>query len=299
MLTKIHEDLYLSRIVAGVMNWGVWGGNLSVDAVENLIHECIGLGITSFDHADIYGNYTTEKLFGDAFKQSGVDRSKVQLITKCGIKMPCDNRPDYEIKGYSSSGSHIFESVHNSLENLQTDYIDLLLLHRPSPLLDPYVVADAFLRLKNQGKVKNFGVSNFGPVKFNMLYKSVPVITNQIEASLLHLDPFLDGTLDNAISRGIKPMAWSPLGGGALFKKSKEYDFVMQRSRLSEVAEKYGWTLEEMAYKFLLHHPAHILPVTGSSKIERIKIAVDSLNQKITDDQWFEIWTASTGKEVP
>jgi predicted oxidoreductase len=299
MLTKLNDDLTLSRIIAGVMNWGVWGSDLSPQEVNLLIRQCLDLGISTFDHADIYGNYTTEKLFGDAMALGGIDRSQIQIVTKCGIKMPCENRPEINIKSYSNSGAHIFESVKNSLENLQTDYIDLLLIHRPSPLLDPHVVADAFLRLKNQGKVKHFGVSNFGPVKFNMLYKSVPVVTNQIEASMLNLDPFLDGTLDNAMSRGIKPMAWSPLGGGKLFQKSKEYEFVTQRSRLKTVADKYGWTLDEMAYKFLLHHPSHILPVTGTSKIDRIKVAVNALQDKISDEQWFEIWSASTGTEVP
>ena len=298
MRIKLNDDLSLSRIVAGVMNWGIWGADLDPEKVNKLIKQCVDLGVTTFDHADIYGNYTTEKLFGDALRLGGIDRSKIQIITKCGIKMPCDNRPDIKIKSYSNTGSHIFESVRNSLENLQTEYIDLLLIHRPSPLLDPHVVADAFLRLKNQGKVRSFGVSNFEPVKFNMLYKSVPVITNQIEASMLHLDPFIDGTLDNAMSRGIKPMAWAPLGGGELFKKSKDYDFVTRRARLKDVADKYGWALDEMGYKFLLHHPAQILPVTGSSKIDRIKVAVEAENDRITDEQWFEIWSASTGEEV-
>ena len=298
MLTKIHEDLYLSRIVAGVMRWGISRANLTPDEVAILIQKCVDIGVTSFDLADIYGNYTTEKLFGDALAKSGIERREIQLVTKCGIKMPSENRPNYSINSYSNSGAHIFESVANSLENLQTEYIDLLLLHRPSPLLDPFVVADAFLRLKNQGKVKYFGVSNFDPFKFNLLYKSVPVVTNQIKASMLHLDPFVDGTLDNVMSRGVKPMAWSPLGGGILYEESKDYDFVMRRSRLLAVAEKYGWTLDQMGYKFLLHHPSHIIPVTGSSKIERIKVAVDCLTEKITDEQWFEIWIASTGNDI-
>lgn len=298
MRIRLNEDLTLSRIIAGVMNWGIWGSDLSPAKVNELIKECISLGVTTFDHADIYGNYTTEKLFGDAMALGGINREDIEIITKCGIKMPCDNRPEIKVKSYSNSGAHIFESVHNSLENLQTDYIDVLLIHRPSPLLDPKIVADAILRLKNQGKVKHFGVSNFEPVKFNMLHKSVPIVTNQVEASMLHLNPFIDGTFDNAISRGIKPMAWAPLGGGQLFEKSKDYDFVTKRSRLKEVADKYGWALDEMAYKFLLHHPSHILPVTGSSKIQRIKVAVDAMNEKITDEQWFEIWSASVGEEV-
>lgn len=298
MKVILNEDLTLSRIVAGVMNWGIWGADLAPQKVNQLIKDCIDLGITTFDHADIYGNYTTEKLFGEAMDIGGIDRDAIQIITKCGIKMKCDNRSEYAIKSYSNSGAHIFESVHNSLENLKTDYIDLLLIHRPSPLLDPNVVADAFLRLKNQGKVKNFGVSNFAPSKFNLLHKSVPIATNQIEASLLHLDPFTDGTLDNAMSRRIKPMAWAPLGGGVLFKKSKEYDFVTKRARLKSVADKYGWTLDEMAYKFLLHHPSQIIPVTGSSKIDRIKVAVDATKERISDEQWFEIWAASTGEDV-
>ena len=299
MLVKLSDELSLSRIVAGVMNWGVWGANHPANSVQKLINQCVEIGVTSFDHADIYGDYTTEKLFGDALKDSLIDRSKIQIVTKCGIKLPCENRSNYSIKSYSSSTSHIFESVNNSLRNLQIEYIDLLLIHRPSPIMDPRIVADAFLKLKNQGKVRQFGVSNFTPGKFNMLNKFIPLVTNQIEASILHLNPFENGSLDNAISKGIMPMAWAPLGGGALFRKSKEYDFVMRRSRLFEVAKKYQWSLDEMAYRFLIHHPSTILPVIGSSKIERIKVAVDCLKSKMNDEQWFEIWSASTGKEVP
>jgi len=163
MKVKMVEGLSLSRIVAGVMNWGDWGGKLSPQEVNALISQCIDLGVTSFDHADIYGGYTTEKLFGDALKLGGIDRSQMEIVTKCGIKMPCDERPNFKTKSYSNSRAHIFESVDNSLRNLGTDYIDLLLIHRPSQIMDPAIVADAFLKLKNQGKVRHFGVSNFLP----------------------------------------------------------------------------------------------------------------------------------------
>lgn len=289
----------LSKVIAGVMKWGAWGANLSEDEMAELIKSCVDNNITSFDHADIYGGYTTEKAFGDAFKKSGIKRDQIQLITKCGICYPSDARPEFTIKSYNTTKDYILNCVDKSLENLGTNYIDLLLIHRPSPLMDLHDISETFAALKASGKVGYFGVSNFTTNQFQMLHSHFPIVTNQIEASMLQLDPFNSGILDQCQKFHIKPMAWSPLGGGVLFNDSDNFELVNRRDRLNTVAKKYGWELDDMAYYFLNHHPSRILPVTGTSKIERIIKAKTAFETKITNEQWFEIWTASSGVRVP
>lgn len=289
----------LSKVIAGVMKWGAWGAQLETQDMARLIEQCVEHEITSFDHADIYGGYTTESDFGAALETSSVKRDKIQLITKCGICYPCDARPEFGIKSYNLTKSYILDCVDKSLNNLRTNYIDILLIHRPSPLMNLQEIAEAFGALKASGKVWYFGVSNFSPTQVDHLQNHVPLVTNQVEASVLHLDPFLDGTFDQCQKLHFKPMIWSPLGGGKLFADSADHSFVEQRARLKAVADKYGWTMDQMAYLFLLHHPVGTFPVTGSSKLERILLAKEAYNAEITNEQWFEIWTASTGQKVP
>lgn len=288
-----------SRIIAGVMKWGIWGASLKTNEMAKLIEDCIDLGVTSFDHADIYGDHTTEKEWGNAFVQSNVDREKIQLITKCGIMMPSPQRPNINAKHYDTSKGHIINSVETSLRNLHTDYIDLLILHRPSPLMNPNEIMKAMDILKSSGKVRQFGVSNFSVDQVKLINSSVDVACNQVEISPFELSSFLDGTLDHCMLEGMIPMAWSPMGGGKLFSTTSTPKLLNQRERLANVAKKYDWELDEMVYLFLLHHPSDIRPVVGSSKIERIKTAVDSVHTIISDAQWFEIWTAATGVDVP
>jgi len=288
-----------SRIIAGAMNWGVWGADLSTSEIAKLIEGCIDIGVTSFDHADIYGEHTTEKAWGDAWKNLNIDRENIQLISKCGIMRPSPQRPSIEKPHYDYSYQHIITSVETSLKNLNTDYLDMLLIHRPSPLMNPETIAKAIDHLKSSGKIRQFGVSNFTQNQVKLIQSQIPVEANQIEISPFYMDPFHDGTLDQCMTDNIIPMAWSPLGGGSMFKKISSPTLLAQRERLKAVADKYNWSLDEMTYYFILHHPAQIKVVTGSSKIERIKKAVDCYNGSITDAQWFEIWTAAKGEIVP
>jgi len=297
---KYHEESQAySRLIAGVMRWGVWGSQFDTSAYAKMISQCVELGVTSFDHADIYGGYTTEAEFGAAFDLSSLKREQIQIITKCGICYPCEARPDFKIKSYNLTKEYIIECVDKSLDKLRTKYIDVLLIHRPSPLMNLHEIAEAFGALKAAGKVWYFGVSNFTPTQLDNLQSHVPLVTNQVEASVLQLDRFLDGTFDQCQKYHFKPMIWSPLGGGKLFSDSADHDFVQRRGRLKDVADKYGWTLDQMAYLFLLHHPVRMFPVTGTSKLERILLAKETFETKISNEQWFEIWTASTGKKVP
>jgi len=292
------EKISFSRIIAGVMNWGSWGADLGTSQMSKLINQCVSHGVTTFDHADIYGGYSTEATFGTALQESQISRDTIQLITKCGICMPCDNRPDYKIKSYDTSKKHIITSVENSLRNLKTDYIDLLLIHRPSPLMVAKEIADAFSELKQSGKVKSFGVSNFNVIQTSLIHDTYPIVANQVEASLLHLDPFFDDSFDYCQKSNILPMIWSPLAGGKLFINQSDQKIEAQKARIQIVCDKYNWSIDEASYLFLLHHPYKLYPVTGSSKIERIVTAVNVLDKKISSSQWFELLEAARGQKV-
>ena len=200
-----------SRIISGTMTWGAWGSKFSIKQMQVLIEEAVGLGIYTFDHADIYGDYSTEQEFGKAFKESTIPRENVQFITKCGIQMPCEARP-LNVKYYDLSGAHIRMSVENSLKKLNTDYIDVLLLHRPSPLMDPSIIASEIQKLQKEGKVKQLGVSNFTSSQMQLIQKEVLLSWNQIECSLTHEISMFDGTLDFMKFKDIGAMAWNPLG---------------------------------------------------------------------------------------
>ncbi len=283
--------------IAGCMRWGKWGANFSTYDYETIINQCVENGITAFDLADIYGDYTTESDFGEAIKHKHTLRSTIKLITKCGIQMVCDNRSHHQIKSYNTTKEHIIKSVEQSLKNFHTDYIDVFLIHRPSPLLNPIEVAEAINQLKQQGKILQFGVSNFLPQQVDALKNCIEINYNQIELSIIHLKPFLDGTLDNCLQNCIRPMAWSPLGGG-LLSEDEHPRFRIIYSATSELAEKYNTGINQILIAFLLKHPTHILPVVGTTKIERLLQVKAATNIKLTDEDWFKLYTASTGEEV-
>lgn len=300
----LHETgPVVSRLILGVWRLASW--QQSPQETLSLIQQCHEWGITTIDHADIYGNYTCEALFGTALKGKSSLRSHLQLITKCGIKLVSSNRPQHSIKHYDTSYKHILASVDTSLQNLQTDYLDLLLIHRPDPLMDADDTAAAFTHLKQAGKVLHFGVSNFSPSQFDLLASRLtfPLVTNQIEISALHLNAFADGTLDHSQRLRIAPLAWSPLGGGRLFQDDSAQT-ARVRHVLGTIAKQLSdasttVTIDQVAIAWLLAHPANIVPILGSGKRDRIRTAADAIPLKLTREQWFAIWTASTGSDVP
>jgi len=293
-----NYNMNYSSVIAGTMKWGLWGSKFDYNAYEQMIKDCIALGVTSFDHADIYGNYTTEEEFGQVLKQNPSLRQQMQLITKCGIQMVSPNRPQHKIKSYDTSFEHIIESVETSLENFSTDYIDCLLIHRPDQLFNADEVAKAFAQLKQQGKVLHFGVSNFRKWQVDLLMSRFPVEVNQIECSLLQLNPFVDGTLDQCQQHHITPMAWSPLGGGNLFVETDDEQNKRIIAVANFLAEKYNSVPDVILLSWLLTHPSGILPVAGTSRIERIKTAVAATQIKLEREEWYMLWRAGTGKEV-
>ncbi|MEM1328018.1 MAG: aldo/keto reductase [Bacteroidota bacterium] len=293
------ESIEISRIIAGVMSWGSWGAQLDPKSVLTLIENCLEMGITTFDHADIYGDYTTEALFGRATQGSSALRQRMQLISKCGIKMLTDNRPSHRIKSYDTSKEHITFSVENSLRQLKTDYLDMLLIHRPSPLMQPEEIAETFTQLLQSGKVRSVGVSNFTPSQYDLLNSYIPLSGNQIEASLLHRKPFLDGTLDQLLKHQHLTMAYSSMAAGAFFAHPPSEAVQRIRFVAGRLERKHNTTFEQILTAWILRHPAQICPVMGSTKVERLQRAVDAQQIDLSREEWFMLWEAAVGEEVP
>lgn len=288
-------DINLSPIIAGTMNWGTWQANLTTAQMAELINSCVEFGITTFDHADIYGGYTTEADFGKAFVKSGKKRNSIQLISKCGIQHTLGNRNN-KVKHYDYSKEYIISSAEGSLKNLHTDYLDLLLLHRPSPLMHPDEIAEAIEKLKKDGKIRAFGVSNFTNSQTELIRSRTEVFCNQIEFSATQYSAMLDGTLDYMLTNGIKPMAWSPLG--TVFKQNTEQTQRLKKLMLDLVA-KYHVTSDIILFAWILQHPAGITPVAGSTNTYRLKNLMSAVNLKLDLEDWFAIWTESMGNKVP
>lgn len=283
----------LSRIAYGAMRL-----QEAKHPLETIIDRCLELGITTMDHADIYGGYSCENIFGEVLKVKPHLREQMQIVSKCGICLIGPSRPAHQIKHYNYSKEHIVTSVQNSLKNLRTDHIDLLLFHRPSPMLNPDEVAEAALTLKKSGAVKAFGVSNFNVHQTRMLASRMEIVSNQVEINPLYLQPFVDGTLDQCMELNLTPMAWSPLAGGRLFG-STDIRAVSVVKLLQELAGRYDCTVEQVVYAWLLQHPSQMTIVTGTQQPSRLELAARAEKIQLSLQDWFQVWSASTGQEVP
>jgi predicted oxidoreductase len=290
-LEAMYSTPWMSDIVVGTMRWGIWDAKFTTAQYEAMIEKAMSLGMSTFDHADIYGDHTTEAEFGAALKLHPEWRSQMELVTKCGIIRVCDQKPGHYIKAYDFTKSHILQSAEDSLRNLQTDYLDVMLLHRPDLLMDPDEVAEAFEMLYTSGKVRSFGVSNFTPSQVKLLQSTVPVGVHQLEVSVKDVSAFDDGRLDQCTLDGIVPMAWSPLGGGKLPEAVV--------SALSALAVEFEVTPQAMALAWLLQHPSGILPVVGTTKAENLEAAQAALKIKLDRQQWYTIYQAATGTTLP
>lgn len=282
--------------IVGCMRWGTWGANFKTEQYREVIEQCIEIGLDEFDHADIYGDYTTEAEFGAVLKNNASLRNKMKIITKCGIKMVSSNRPLHHIKSYDTSKAHIKASVEASLKNLQTDYIDTLLIHRPDVLMDPHEIAEAIESLKIEGKIRNFGVSNFTTNQLDLLNNYVNVEKHQVEISTTNLSAYNNGILEQAQLKGIAIQSWSPLGNGLFDIKTTAH------KRILETAEKISFThnttISSILIAFLYVHPVKIIPVLGTTKIERLKEAKKAMDINLSRTEFYQIWSASTGVEV-
>lgn len=298
MVQMGQSDLQFSRLV-----YGVWrladAADVSLAHVREKIDLCLDQGITTFDHADIYGDYECEALFGQVLAKDPSLRSSMQLISKCDIALMSEKFPDRRVKFYDTSAEYIRASVEKSLKNLHTDYLDLLLIHRPDPFMNAVETGAALDALIDSGKVRAVGVSNFDVWDWRLLQANMrhPLVANQVEMSVLQRESFINGTLSAMQLDQMSAMAWSPLGGGALFADTPE------SRRLAPVFERLskeqGASADQVALAWLLAHPANILPVVGTNNPSRIKTLSNILDINIDRETWFEIWTAAAGQEVP
>lgn len=298
-VTIASQGPEFSELVQGYWRLGEWG----MTAQERLtfLKQHLELGITTVDHADIYGNYECEQLFGEALALEPSLREQLQIVTKCDIKLCSAKFPERKINHYDTSAAHIYQSVNNSLERLHVNEIDVLLIHRPDVLMDADEVAEAFTELHKVGKVKHFGVSNFSPAQFELLQSRLgkPLVTNQVEINPLNFDVAHDGTLDQMQMLRTRPMAWSCLGGGAIFNGDSEQ---AQRVRavLEELREELGAeSIDQVIYAWVRALPSKPLSIIGSGKIERVQAAVDALDLTLSREQWYRVWVASKGHGVP
>jgi predicted oxidoreductase len=287
----------LSPLVVGCWRLADWGWSPAQTLAW--IGHCADLGLTSFDHADIYGDYTVEDRFGEALALQPALRERLQLVTKCGIRLVSAARPTHRIKSYDTSRAHLVESVEHSLRQLRTDRIDLLLIHRPDPLLDAAEVAGAFEDLRQAGKVLHFGASNCSPAQFELLDTFTALATNQIELHPLRREPLHDGTLDQAQRLRRRPMIWSPLAGGRLLGGDASPAAQRVRSVLARIAARLGVTPATVAYAWLLRLPSRPLPVTGSRRIDGLRESIAALDLCLEAEDWAEIWQAGSGHELP
>lgn len=283
-----------SKIIQGCMTWGAWGKQLSKKEMGTLIHHSIENGITTFDHADIYGDYTTEAEFGSALAESGVDRSQIQLISKCGIQYVGKTRNN-AIKHYQYNADYIVWSAEKSVADLNCSYLDLFLLHRPSPLMHPDEIAKAFDNLKTRGLVKSFGVSNFSPSETALIAAKNNIEANQIEFSLTAFNAMHNGSLNDMRLSNITPMCWSPLGK-VFREKTEQTDRI--HVVLDELTKKYDATKDQLLLAWVLKHPAKIHPVIGTTSAQRITFASEVPELPLTEIDWFRLLVASQGHKV-
>mgnify|MGYP002619892195 CR=1 FL=1 len=290
----------VSQIAYGVWRLADDPEGTDTARVRAKIDACLEAGITSFDHADIYGGYTCEGLFGRALAEAPGLRDSMEIVTKCGIRNPCAALPDVEAKQYDTSAAMIEQCVERSLQELQTDRIDLLLIHRPDWLTSAEETAIGLRRVMASGKVLRVGVSNYNTHQYSLLecFLGQPPATNQVEISLLHMDAIYDGTLDQCQFKGVHPMAWSPLAGGRLFDAGNEAA-VRTMERLTQIGAEYGVTPEQVALAWVAMLPCQPQVVIGTNRIERIQDAAKSTELTLTRTQWFQLWEAAQGRRAP
>ena len=285
----------LSPVVAGAWRLAEWGWTPQQRLAW--IEGNLDLGVTSFDHADIYGDYGVETLFGQALALRPGLRQRMQLVSKCGIRLMSPSRPGHAIKHYDSSAAHLRASVESSLRALGTDHLDLLLIHRPDALMDPDELGVTFEALRREGKVRHAGVSNFSPAQLAPLHRRFALATHQVEWSPLHLGTLNDGTLDQCLDLGIRPMIWSPLAGGRLFTGQDE-SARRVRQTLEAMAGELGVPPVTLLIAWVQRHPSQPLPILGSRRIEVAREAMAALALRLDAQQWYRLWTAAAGREV-
>lgn len=291
----ITSGLSFSRIVYGMWRIGD-DADTSPRHVQSKIETCLEQGITTMDQADIYGGYTAEAILGNGLREAPSLRDKIEIVTKCGIVAPAGRHSAARVKHYDTGAKHINDSVEASLRDMNTDRIDLLLIHRPDPMMDPEETGETLDALVASGKVRSVGVSNFRPWDFSLLQSNMTeeLVTNQIEISLAETSAFTNGDLAYLQERALPVMAWSPLGGGSLMGKDGPLSDALER-----IARENDVDAAAVAVAWLLAHPARILPVMGTNNLARIAAISDAEKVEMDRQTWFELYTLANGREVP
>ena len=292
---SLNSDVSLSRLIYGMWRIGD-DADTSTSQVQAKIESCLSQGITTMDQADIYGGYEAEEILGNALKGTNL-RDKIEIVTKCDIVAPTGRYSDVKVKYYDTSRAHVMASVEHSLRLTGTDYVDLLLIHRPDPMMDAEETGAALDEIVASGKAKSVGVSNFKLHDWTLLQSAMssPLVTNQIELSLLAHEGFTNGDVAYLQERKVAPMAWSPLGGGSLFSQENK----LLLNALKAIGEVSGVDETAVAVAWLLAHPAKIMPVMGTNSLARIGKISDALKVKMDRETWFELYSIALGSEVP
>ncbi len=292
-----------SRLVYGT--WRILDednkANCSPQALLERFRACVEMGVTTFDTAEIYGGYHVEEAIGSALKLDPALRRRIELVTKCGIYVPSEFHPERKVAHYNATAARIVKSAEKSLRLMGVDEIDLFLVHRPDWLTGADETAEGLNKLLKDGKILSAGVSNYNVHQFELLNSCMdrPLVTNQVEFSLLHMDPIYDGTADQCQRHRILPMAWSPLGQGRLMKKDDPAAARLQ-AKTAELSAKYdGATLDQLAYAWIMAHPSFPLPIIGTNKLERIRSVVKAASIRLEREDWYGLWEAAKGHGVP
>lgn len=289
------------------MAYGVWrlseAQDSSVSANLARIDACLAQGITTFDHADIYGDYRCEALFGQALQARPELKHQIEIVTKTDIMLLSSQWPDTRVKHYDTSAAHVTASVERSLSRIGVDVIDLLLIHRPDPLMDAQALGACLDGLINSGKLRGAGVSNFMPWEVDLLqsFMQHKLQTNQLELSLLHTAPFINGQLAHAQQHRMPVMAWSPLGGGRLHSQANTPATAAARlaPHLSQLAQAACTDTTAVAMAWLMHHPVGVVPVMGSNQLDRIARFGDAARVPMDRQTWYALYELANGHEVP
>jgi predicted oxidoreductase len=288
-----------SRLVYGT--WRCLEGETTIQELNRRLNLCVELGMTTIDTAEIYGLYEVEEALGKALALSPGLRDKLEIVTKAGIYVPCQYHPDRTVAHYNATAERLVKSAEKSLRFLGTDHMELFLVHRPDWLTSADDTAKGLNQLLRDGKVRSAGVSNYNVHQFELLNSRMeqPLVTNQIEFHLLHMEPIYDGSLDQCQRLGIQPMAWSPLAGGRLFDPTNEAAQRLSKAA-AELAPRYNnATLEQLAYAWIMAHPSQSLPVIGTNKIDRMHSAAQSTDIKLSREDWYALWEAAQGRKIP
>lgn len=286
----------LSETVAGVWRMAEWG--LDVVGRQRWIEAALEVGISTFDHADVYGDYRVESLFGEALATAPGLRERLRLVTKCGIRLVSAQRPAHTAKSYDSSAAHLEASVEASLRALRTDRLDLLLLHRPDLLAEPDEIARAFERLRAAGKVLAFGACNHAVASFARLHARIPLATHQFELSPLQMQALADGTLEQAADLRLRPMIWSPLASGRL-PAGQDDQARRVRAALESIGRRLGVSAITVAYAWIRRHPSRPVPIAGSRRLDALREAVAAESLVLGREDWYRVWQASMGHDLP